>query len=61
MYNRNLGLSAEERHYIKKRRVFREFTKQRGVFGDERATKSLFYPVALNIGFNDTNNLNEFS
>jgi pyruvate kinase len=25
-------LSAEERHYIKKRQVFREFTKQRGVF-----------------------------
>jgi pyruvate kinase len=27
-------LSAEERHYIKKRHVFREFTKQRSVFDD---------------------------
>jgi pyruvate kinase len=28
-------LSAEERHYIKKRHVFREFTEQRGIFGDK--------------------------
>ena len=28
-------LSAEERHYIKKRHVFREFTKQRSVFEDK--------------------------
>jgi len=30
-------LSAEERHYIKKRHVFREFTKQRGVFADKKS------------------------
>lgn len=30
-------LSVEERHYIKKRHVFREFTKQREVFGDEKS------------------------
>ncbi|HYA82862.1 MAG TPA: pyruvate kinase [Candidatus Bathyarchaeia archaeon] len=29
-------LSAEERHYIKKRHVFREFTKQRNVFEDKK-------------------------
>jgi len=29
-------LSAEERHYIKKRQVFREFTKQSGVFEEQR-------------------------
>jgi len=30
-------LSAEERHYIKKRHVFREFTKQREMFGDKKS------------------------
>ena len=29
-------LSVEERHYIKKRHVFREFTKQPSVFGDKK-------------------------
>jgi pyruvate kinase len=29
-------LSVEERHYNKKRHVFREFTQQRGVFGDKK-------------------------
>jgi hypothetical protein len=27
---------VKSRHYIKKRHVFREFTKQRGVFGDKK-------------------------
>jgi pyruvate kinase len=28
-------LSSEERHYVKKRQIFRDFTRQNGIFFDD--------------------------